>query len=393
MSNRHHAKSQNSAPTVLRYRLEKVENKRDLAKFIDVPWTVMAGEKNWIPPLKLERNQLLSKKTNPYFEHAEAAYFLATKDGEPIGRISAQKCDLVQKHMGEGTGQFGFFDCLNDQNLSQDLFDHASDWLRGKGMTRVMGPFNLSINEEVGMLIDGFDTPSCFLMAYNKPYYQELVESAGFTKAKDLYAYWLNIGTQFPENIRKIAQWGADNKRLHIRNINKKNFDSELAIVLDIFNDAWANNWGYIPMTQAEMEKTAKDLKPLLQEHSTRIVEYDGEPVAYMATLPDINRWIADLNGSLLPFGWAKLAYRLLKARPDVVRVPLMGVRQSLQKTRTGGVMALMAIQTIRESTAARGATGAELSWILEDNHAMRDMLVAIGCEIYKTYRVYEKPL
>jgi len=382
-----------SAPTPLRYRLQKVENNADLSRFIDVPWTVFSGDKNWTPPLKLERKQLLSAKHNPYFEHAEAAYFLATKDGEPIGRISAQKCDLVQKHVGEGTGQFGFFDCVNDQSLSHDLFGHAEDWLKAKKMKRVMGPFNLSINEEVGLLIDGFETPSCFLMAYNKPYYVDLVEAEGFVKAKDLLAYWLDIKTPFPEKITKMTQWGLNNKRFKIRNINKKDFDNEIQIVLDIFNDAWQNNWGYIPMTEAEMQKTAKDLKLLLQEYSTRIVEFDGEPAAFMATLPDINRWIADLNGSLLPFGWAKLAYRLLKARPDVVRVPLMGVRQELQKTRAGGIMAIMAIETIRHEVSIRGGFNAELSWILEDNHGMREMLIAIGCEIYKTYRVYEKPL
>jgi hypothetical protein len=230
-------------------------------------------------------------------------------------------------------------------------------------------------------------------MGHARPYYQDLVERAGFKKAKDMFAYWLDITKDFPPHITKMVNWGLSNDRFHIRDIDMKAFDTEIRTVLDIFNDAWADNWGYIPMTPAEIEKVAKDLKPLIKPITTRIIEYDGEPAAFMVVLPDINRWISDLNGKLLPFGWAKFAYRLLSWRPCLMRVPLMGVRKRLQKTRAGGVMALTLIETIRANCIERGAREAELSWILEDNHGMRDMLVAIGCEIYKTYRVYEKAL
>lgn len=381
------------APAILRHRLIEVSHKRDLSRFIDVQRHVFKGDPNWIAPLKFERRELLSPKSNPYFEHAQAQYFLITKDDTPVGRISAQVCALAQDRMGQGTGQFGFFDCMNDKEISQELFNAAESWLRDHGMNRVMGPFNLSINEEVGMLVDGFDTPHCFLMGHARPYYQELVESAGFHKAKDMYAYWLDITKKFPPHITKMVNWGLANERLHIRDIDMKAFDTEIRTILDIFNDAWSNNWGYIPMTEAEIDKTAKDLKLIIKPSATRIVEYDGEPAAFMVVLPDINRWISDLDGKLLPFGWAKLAHRLLSWRPRLMRVPLMGVRQHLQKTRAGGVMALMLIETIRAYTIKRGAREAELSWILEDNHGMRDMLIAIGCEIYKTYRVYEKSL
>ncbi|MFZ5608788.1 MAG: N-acetyltransferase [Pseudomonadota bacterium] len=376
-----------------RYRITALEPSDKLDAFIEVPWTVFKDDAHWSPPLRFERREIVSAKANPYFAHAKARYFLATRDGVPVGRVSAQICELVQQRMGQGTGQFGFFDCIDDAALAQDLLAAAEGWLQENGMRRVLGPFSLSINEEVGMLIDGFETPPCMLMGHARPYYRDFMEAAGYRKAIDMYAYWLDITSDMPPNIQKLIDWGLAHPRLHIRDVAMKRFDEEIRVVLDIFNDAWRDNWGYIPLTEAEIAKTAKDLRPLIKPYNTRIIEYDGVPAAFMVALPDLNRMVRDLDGRLLPFGWAKLAYRLLRDRHEVRRVPLMGVRKALQKGRLGGVMAMMLIDTIRQKTVARGGRYGELSWILEDNRPMRSLLEAFGCQIYKTYRVFEKAL
>ncbi|RME63163.1 MAG: hypothetical protein D6782_10810, partial [Alphaproteobacteria bacterium] len=366
---------------------------RTLDGFVRVPWTVFRNDPHWSPPLLFERKQLLSPKHNPYFYHAEARLWLATRDGAPVGRISAQVDQLVQRHMGAGTGQFGFFDAIEDKGLAQALFDEAEAWLKARGMTRALGPFSLSINEEAGLLYDGFDTPPCLMMGHARPYYAAHVEACGYRKAKDMDAYWYRLADGMPPAIARMLAWGDNNPRLEVRNLDKRAWRQEIATVLDIFNDAWRDNWGFVPLTEAEIDKMARDLKPLIHPPIARICEYNGAPIAFMISLPDLNRMTRDLDGRLLPFGWAKLAARLMHRRYKVVRVALMGVRQNLQRTRHGAASSLMLIDTIRRNAMADGITHAELSWILEDNHAMRGILEAIGAHVYKRYRLYEKAL
>jgi GNAT superfamily N-acetyltransferase len=372
----------------------EVTSKADLETFINVPWTIYQGDPYWIPPLRFERRDMLNRDKHPYYQHAEAAFFVARMDGKPVGRISAQVDRLAQEHQGQGTGHFGFLEAVDDPLVFDALFEAAESWLRARGMTRVLGPFTPSINEESGLLVEGFDEPPRILMGHARPYYGEHVEELGYRKAQDLWAYDLNITHEFPTNVQRILDKARKQEKLKLRRIRKKDFENELKIIIDIFNDAWRDNWGFIPMTDAEIDKMGKDLKPFIKEQGCMIAEWDGKPTAFMLTVPDINQAAADLNGNMLPFGWAKLVWRLMVKSPTRCRVPLMGVRQEFQGTLAGASMALLLIETIRAATVKEvGYRRAELSWILESNPPMQRILEMILCRHYKTYRMYEKAL
>jgi hypothetical protein len=362
--------------------------------FIRLPWSLYANDPAWVPPLLMDRRELLDSAKNPYFEHAEVALWIAERGGVPIGRISAQVDQLVQKHMGDGTGQWGFFEVGDDAEAASALIATAEVWLRTKRMTRALGPFSLSVWDEPGLLIDGFATKPLLMMGHHKPTYRGLIEAAGYAKARDLYAYDLDITKSVPERIKRIVAAGDANPRIRLRPVDLARFDQEVALILDILNDAWSDNWGYIPLTPAEIAHAAKSLKAIVKPQMVRIAEYDGEPLAFMITLPNLNEYIADLDGKLFPFGWAKLLYRLKYGHSQRVRVPLMGVRKAHQTSRHGALMVFMLIEHIRRYTnQVFGAKRGELSWILEDNTGMRTILEALGCTVYKTYRIFEKPL
>jgi GNAT superfamily N-acetyltransferase len=372
----------------------EVKSKADLETFIDVPWKIYEGDPYWVPPLRFERRDMLDREKNPFFQHAEAAYFVARMDGRPVGRISAQVDKLAQQYQGEGTGHFGFLDAVDDPLVFDALFEAAENWLRERGMIRVIGPFSPSINEESGLLVEGFDEPPRVLMGHARPYYGEHVEELGYAKVQDLWAYDLNITHKFPSNVQRILDKARKQDKLKLRRISKKSFDKDLDVFIDIFNDAWRGNWGFIPMTEAEIEKMGKDMKPFIKEQGCMIAEWDGVPAAFMLTIPDINQAARDLNGNMLPFGWAKLAWRLMVKSPTRCRVPLMGVRQQFQGTLAGASMALLMIEEIRAATVKEvGYRRAELSWILESNVPMQRILEMILCRHYKTYRMYEKAL
>lgn len=372
----------------------EVTTKADLETFINVPWAIYRGDPYWVPPLRFERHDVLDKDKNPYFQHAEAAYFIARMDGRPVGRISAQVDQLAQTHQGPGTGHFGFLDAVDDPLVFDALFEAAETWLRERGMTRVLGPFSLSINEESGLLVEGFDEPPRVMMGHARPYYGEHVEELGYAKIQDMWAYDLNITHEFPANVQRILEKARRQEKLTLRRMRKNDFENELKVIIDIFNDAWRDNWGFIPMTDAEVDKMGKDLKPFIKEQGCMIAEWDGVPTAFMLTVPDINQAAADLDGNLLPFGWARLAWRLLVKSPTRCRVPLMGVRQQFQGSLAGASMALLMIEEIRKATVKEvGYRRAELSWILESNVPMQRILEMILCRHYKTYRMYEKAL
>jgi hypothetical protein len=337
---------------------------------------------------------LLNPKSNPYFEHAQVALWVAYRGGEPIARVSAQVDALVQQHMGAGTGQWGFLDAPNDAALVADLLGTAKAWLKAKGMTRAIGPFSLSVWDEPGLLVDGFETPPLLMMGHAPRYLAGLVEAAGNTPIKTLYAYDLDITVPFPERILRIVEGGDRNSKIRLRPVELSRFDQEVATILGILNDAWSDNWGYIPLTPSEIAKAGKQLKPIIQPELVRICEYDGEPAAFMITLPDLNEMTADLDGKLFPFGFAKLLWRLRKPKTQRVRVPLMGVLKKHQSSLRGAQMAFMLIEHIKRAVRRdMGSTNGELSWILEDNLPMRNILESIGCYIYKTYKIYEAPL
>ena len=336
---------------------------------------------------------LITPGKNPWFEHAEAAFFLAARGGETVGRISAQVDRLVLAHMAPGLGQWGMFEAA-DEEAARALLGAAEDWLRAKGMTSAMGPFSLGIWDEPGLLIDGHDHPPMVMMGHNKAEYRGWIEAAGYTKAKDLYTYDVPSDRPFPPIVERIIASGEKNSRIRIRKIDKSRFDAESALLLSILNEAWAENWGFIPLTDSEIAYVGKKLKPIVLEDMILVAEYDGEPVAFMIGLPDVNEFLMDLKGELFPFGFVKLLWRLKRMRPKGGRVPLMGVLSKLHATRLASQLAFMMIEYIRRAGHGHyGITRAEVGWILDDNAPMLSIAEVIQARRNRTYRIYEKPL
>ncbi|MEO7634626.1 MAG: N-acetyltransferase [Sphingomicrobium sp.] len=370
-----------------------VTTSADRAAFVDFAWDVYRDDPAWVPPLKAEVHGLLTPGKNPWFEHARAQLWLAKRDGRTVGRISAQVDDLVQVHMGAGTGQWGMFEAL-DGAAAALLIATAEDWLRGQGMTRALGPISLSIWDEPGLEIEGFAEPPTAMMGHHKPEYAAWVEAAGHAKAKDLLTYEVDIAHWADPKIDRLIAMGERNPKIRIRTVDKANFDSEAAIILNLLNDAWSDNWGYVPLTASEIAYAGKKLKPIIYEDLVRIAEIDGEPVAFMITLPDINELIRDLNGKLFPFGWAKLLWRLRKPKVRRARVPLMGVAKKLHGTRLASQLAFMLIEYTRRACVQNYGIGVgEFGWILEDNQGMLSIAELPGARINHRYRVYEKAL
>lgn len=360
--------------------------------FLEVPHEIYRDVPEWMPPLKFEVAQMLKAKS-AYCEHADARYFIARRNGKLVGRISAQVDTLVGETMGQGTGQFGYFDCEDNQETANALFSAAERWLKEKGMTRAIGPFNPSVNEEVGLLIEGFDTPNVMLMPHGRPYYRGLVEAEGYSKIKELYAYDYDVRPGLEPKFMKMVDWADNHKDISFRFIDKKTRTADIVLALKIFNEAWKDNWGFTPMTEREGERFRKSLALILQPELGAFAYYKGEPVAFMMVLPDINQLTKDMNGNLLPFNWLKLLYRLKRRRFPRLRVPLLGTVKEHQQSRVGGILSICLIEKIRQNTPVFGTTHAELSWILEDNPGINNMLSSIGGIIYKRYGVFEKAL
>ncbi len=373
--------------------IRPVATKADRKQFVDFAWDVYRDDPAWVPPLKDEVHGLIDPKKNPWFGHAKAQLWLATRDGKVVGRISAQVDQLVLEHMGAGLGQWGMFEAL-DGEAATALIATAEEWLRAQGMTRSMGPISLSIWDEPGLLISGFDQPPMVMMGHHRPAYQGWIEGAGYAKAKDLLTYEVDIRPE-PEGVMaRLVAAGDKNPRIVLRPVDMKNFARDSAIILNLLNDAWSANWGYVPLTPAEIAYAGKKLKPIIFPELVRIAELDGEPVAFMLTVPDINELIRDLKGELFPFGFVKLLWRLRKPRTRRVRVPLMGVAKKLHGTRLAGQLAFMLIEHIRrDAVGTFEATHGEFGWILEDNQGMMSIAELPGAKVNHTYRIYEKSL
>lgn len=370
-----------------------VESKGARKAFVDLAWEVYRDDPAWVPPLKDEVHGLLNQKKNPWFEHARAQLWLAERDGKVMGRISAQVDDLVLEQMGGGTGQWGMFEAL-DGEAAAGLIATAETWLREHGMTRALGPFSLSIWDEPGLEIEGFDEPPTVMMGHHRPEYRQWIEAAGYEKAKDLLTYEVDIANWRDPAIGRLIEVGERNPRIRIREVDKSRFDEEARIILNLLNDAWSGNWGFVPLTQSEIAYAGKKLKPIIYEELVRVAEYDGEPVAFMITLPDINELIRDLDGELLPFGWAKLLWRLRKPRTKRARVPLMGVAKKLHGTRLASQLAFMLIEFTRRDCVGKFGIGVgEFGWILEDNKGMLSIAELPGARVNHRYRIFEKAL
>lgn len=377
----------------MKLRVTEVLTPADRKAFLRVPHVVFATDPNWVAPLYLERQEHIDPKKNPYFQHAEVQLFVAYDGDRPVGRVSAQLDRLRLERHRDQCGQFGFLDAIDDTRVFTALLQAAEDWTRQKGQKAIQGPFNFSINEEMGLLVSGFDTPPSVMMGHALPYYARHLEERGYVKAKDVFAYDYDGVTPMPRAMHAMVAKIKARGDLSLRPLSKKNLDRDLAIIIDIFNDAWSENWGFVPMTHEEITTLGKNLKILVGENYISIASYKGEPAAMAITLPDLNEWIKDLNGRLLPLGWAKLAWRLMMKPPQSVRMPLMGVRRKYHGTRLGSALAIAVIDTLRSYHLSQGSKRAELSWILEDNLAMRHIIEALGGTAYKTYRIYEKSL
>ncbi len=364
-----------------------VAGRAGMDRFIRVPFDLHRDDPTWIPPLLMERRAALSASGNPYFRHADAAFWIARRDGRDVGRVSAQIDRLAEA----GTGHFGMLAAVDDPAVVGALMDTAERWLRARGATRALGPFNLSINEETGLLVDGFDTPPMLMMGHDRPYLGPLLERAGYTKAKDVQAY-LSQGPELPAGVKAMnARPLPPNVR--IRRMRMADYRQEVGALTDIFNDAWSGNWGFVPLTGDEIDHMAKQMKPLIDERLVWFAEVDGEPAAFAVCLPNLNEAIRDLDGRLLPFGWAKLLWRLKVSGVSSGRVPLMGVRRKHANSLMGGLLAFLIIAAVRREAAALGLHRIEMSWVLEDNQPMRRIAEAVGGRPYKTYRVYGKAL
>ena len=373
--------------------LERVESRAELKRFLAVPARVFAGDPNWVQPLNLERLEHLDPRKNPYFATAEVAYWTARRGGDLVGRISAQVNRAHLERHQDATGHFGFLDAIDDPGVFAALTAAAEAWLRERGLARTVGPFSLSINDESGLLVEGFETPPYLMMGHARPHYARHIEACGYEKACDLIAYLYDLTSEPPAVVAKTLDKLGRLTHVRIRPFDMDRFREEVETVAEIFNDAWADNWSFVPLSKPEIAFLAKNLRPLVSPGHAAIAELDGEPVAMAVTLPNVNEAIADLGGRLLPFGWAKLLWRLKVRRTETARLPLMGVRRRLQNTPLGASLALAVIDAVRRYHAARGTKWGELSWVLEDNAPARRIIEMTGATPYKTYRMYEKDL
>ena len=375
-----------------------VAGKAQLGTFVDLAYRLNRSDPNWVPPLRSEMVDLLTPGKNPFHEHATMQLFLAQRGTEVVGRISAHIDHLAlaqpaAQGMGPGTGNWGLLEAA-DEAAAKALIAAAEAWLRTQGMTRVLAPLSLSVWEEPGLLTKGHDHSPTVMMGHNSAAYQAWVEGDGYTVAKTLLTYDLDITKRFPPLIERIVQSGERNARIKIRNVELKHFGREAKTICDILNDAWSDNWGFVPFTETEIAHTGKKLKPLVREDLIMIAELEGRPVAFMMTLPDLNEPLKAIGGKLFPFGWVKLLLWLRNPRGRTIRVPLMGVLKEFQSSRLASQLAFMMIEYIRVNARDHyGFTRGEIGWILEDNQGMVAIADAIGAKMNKEYTIYEKAL
>ena len=369
-----------------------VRGRRDLTRFIKLPFRLHRDSDRWVPPLVSERRRFLDRRKNPFFKHAEAEYFLAERDGEVVGRITAHIDSRWDEYQGDNDGMFGFFETTNDIAVARALIGAAAEWLRERGRERLLGPMDFTTNDECGLLIEGYEIPPMILQPWHPPYYRELIESQGLAKRMDLLMWKLTMGElketdEFHPLIHAAARKSEHEHGVRIRNMRKRDLEAEMRRFMEVYNVAWGPNWGFVPITDEEVAFQARNLKPILREEWAMIAEKDGEVVGAACTLPDINQVLAKMNGRLLPFGWLTF----LRERPkiDRVRVFALGVKPEYQQW---GVAAALYVRHI-ETAAEVGMPGGETGWILETNEPMNRAMEGMGGEIVKRYRLYELEL
>jgi GNAT superfamily N-acetyltransferase len=372
--------------------IRPVRTRRELKRFVKVPFQLHRDSPQWVAPLIFERMEFLDRERNPYFEHAEAEYFLAERDGEPVGRITAQIDQRWDEFQGGRDGMFGFFETVEDSEVAGALFGAAEEWLRSRGRERILGPMDFTTNDELGILIEGYELRPMILQPWHPPYYRELIDGLGYGKAMDLLMWFLALGElkqgdQFAPEIHDAAKKALRDEGVVIRNMRKRDMANEVRRFTEVYNEAWGENWGFVPITDAEVEFQAKNLKQVLDQNWAYMAEKDGEVVGAALTLPDVNQVLAKLNGRLLPFGW--LRFLLGKRKIDRVRVLALGVKHDF---RHSGVAAGLYLKHL-ETASPDGVPAGETGWILETNEPMNRAMEGMGGEVVKRYRLYEKAL
>jgi len=367
---------------------------KDVADFVRAGHVVFEGDPSWVPPLDFELRERLHPKKNPFFNRAEATLFTAWKDGRLVGRCSAQVDHEHLKVWKDDTGFFGFFDTLDDDEVGRRLLESAADWLRRRGMKRMMGPFSLYVNEEVGVLIDGFDSPPVLMMAHSRRHQAKVAEAAGLEKEKDLLAWKYKTEHGFPDRVIKAWEQIKALPEVRLRSVDPKHMHRETRAIMDIYNDAWAGKWGMVPALPDEVEKVAKDLSLILDPDLAFMAEVNGAPAGMCIMLPNVNEAIQDLGGKLLPTGLFKLLYRIKWKHPRSTRLMMLGIRKDITKNvrRYGGLSAAMYVEVAKRGIA-KGYQWGELSWTREDDKPINLGIRSMGAEVYKRYRVYRKAL
>jgi hypothetical protein len=373
--------------------IRPVRNRRELKRFVKVPFAIHRGSPQWVAPLIFERMEFLSERKNPWFEHGEAEFLIAERDGEPVGRISAQVDHRWDSYQGGSDAMFGFFEAVEDPEVVAALIEAASEWARGKGRERLLGPMDFTTNDEIGILIEGYERRPMILEPWHPPYYRELLEAQGLAKAMDVLMWELQFGDlkegeAFDPSIHAAAEKALDDEGIAIRNMRKREMASEVRKFMDVYNEAWGKNWGFVPITDAEVEFQAKNLKQVIDEDWAYMAEKDGEVIGAALTLPDVNQVMAKMNGRLLPFGWLKFLRG--KGKVDQLRVFALGVKHDYRHTGVAAGLYLKHLETAAQPGAIKGG---EMGWILETNGPMNRAMEGMGGKVVKRYRLYERAL
>ncbi|MDW7679165.1 MAG: hypothetical protein SCK70_01260 [bacterium] len=368
------------------FEIHGIQSKKELRQFIRLPWQIYRGYPLWVPPLMKDVKFKLNRSQHPFFQHAEMELFLAYRGKKPIGRIAAVIDNRHNEYHHEHIGFFGMFECIQEYDVAKSLFSAAEIWCKNKGMNKLRGPMNLSMNDECAFLIEGFYADPVIMMPYNPEYYLEFCERYGFVKAKDLYAY-LKSDIGVTDRIEKLVERVKKKENVVVRPINMKRFDQEIALIKEIYNAAWEINWGFVPMTEAEMDLMAKELKPIAEPELVLFAEVNGEPVGVSITVPDFNQVLKKLNGRLGPIGILKFLY--YKRKINGLRSLVFGIKKEFRGT---GINTVLYYET-EKAGLKLGYQWCEISWTLEDNQMINRFAEAIGAELYKEYRIYEKEI
>ena len=376
-----------------RIRIGTIDNGGSIKDWLAVPATVYASDPNWITPLNLLEKQRISRKHAPFFTFGEAEFFIAYRGNQPLGRISAQVNHLHLKTHGDNTGHFGFFDCIDDAELANTLVDAAAAWLKSKGLARMMGPFSLSINEECGCLVSGFDTPAAMLMPHGAPWLGPLLEQAGMRKEIDLFAF-RTAPRQVPPRIEQLASRAARFGSVSMRHFDMRRYRAEIELLIDIYNDAWSDSWGFVPFTAAEIDALATELRPFFRNEYGRFLLVDGVEVGIAVVLPDLNGIIARFHGRLFPFNWAKLVWDMKLEKWRSARIPFLGIRRAYRTTARGSALVVLLVRDlVLQGMSRYKVDWAEYSWVRENDARMMSLGEAIAGPPVKTYRIYERAL